>query len=376
MTDKAPVPPKKTDGRFDDWLFRFWKYVNEVGGAAGGNVVINPALIDHSQLANLNSNNYAHLTEFEVQSLTGGNNTILHTHDALSNHEQLSGLLGGAVSGHYHLTSSQSDGLTSGSATALHKHDHAAQDNLNSTSYHHLTSTERSNLLGAQYLLLSNSASLTDDRAVAFSTGLSATDAGAGSTYTLNLDTFVGDSGTGGAEGGVPAPAAGDGTAEGNRKYLCADGTWRSPSFAGDTTHNILTGIQGGLVTGIFQTGVFQTGVFQIGVVEYYHINSSQYEDINRQYLVTTVSVDTTMTDSYGTYIVDTSAVTLTLPQANAARIGRTWTAVMDCTGYVDVAPDPTDEVILEGGSDTIRLDQIGSTLSMRCISPTKWVIA
>lgn len=48
---------------------------------------------------------------------------------------------------------------------------------------------------------------------------------------TAMLDDFVGDSGSGGTKGLVPAPAAGD-TAAG--KFLKADGTWEAPSGSGD----------------------------------------------------------------------------------------------------------------------------------------------
>lgn len=44
------------------------------------------------------------------------------------------------------------------------------------------------------------------------------------------IDVFVGDSGAGGAEGSVPAPAAGDG---GAGKFLAATGTWSVPSSSG-----------------------------------------------------------------------------------------------------------------------------------------------
>jgi hypothetical protein len=50
---------------------------------------------------------------------------------------------------------------------------------------------------------------------------------------TAELNAVVGDSGSGGTKGLVPAPASGD-TAAG--KFLKADGTWTVPSGAGDVT--------------------------------------------------------------------------------------------------------------------------------------------
>lgn len=50
---------------------------------------------------------------------------------------------------------------------------------------------------------------------------------------TAILDNFVGDSGSGGTKGLVPAPAAGDAAAG---KYLDSDGTWSVPSGSGGLT--------------------------------------------------------------------------------------------------------------------------------------------
>jgi hypothetical protein len=53
-----------------------------------------------------------------------------------------------------------------------------------------------------------------------------------GATPAISINTFVGDSGSGGSRGAVPAPAAGDAAAN---KYLKADGTWHSvPTSTGD----------------------------------------------------------------------------------------------------------------------------------------------
>ncbi len=57
-----------------------------------------------------------------------------------------------------------------------------------------------------------------------FTTGISATNAGGGITEVAIVD-FVGDSGSGGTDGGVPAPSAGDAAAG---KVLSADGTWKT----------------------------------------------------------------------------------------------------------------------------------------------------
>ena len=331
-------PPSSGDkGTFDRWVFLLWKRISSAGQVLwsyidfSGSNITDIATRNHADLQNLNTTDYTHLTAAD------------HTD------------------------------LTDGGATLLHKHDHSLQDNLNSTSYYHLTSTERTDLLGASYLTLATSTSLTSERTLALGTGLTYADAGAGAAYTISPVAFLGDSGTGGAIGAVPAPAAGDGAVY---KYLSADGIWRNPGTSGAIVHNTILGLQGGVATAVFEATAFESTAFQTtGITEYYHVTSAQFDELGRANAISTVSVDTTMTDDYATYIVDTSAVTLTLPTATAARIGLEWTTVMDCTGYVDVAADPTDEIVLPGGNDTIRLDQIGSTLTLRCVTATQWVI-
>lgn len=61
--------------------------------------------------------------------------------------------------------------------------------------------------------------------------------AGPGSgTQTLTIPTLVGDSGSGGTKGLVPAPASGDAAAG---KFLKADATWEVPS--GGSSNTLLT---------------------------------------------------------------------------------------------------------------------------------------
>jgi hypothetical protein len=206
-----------------------------------------------------------------------------------------------------------------------------------------------------------------EQRTQSVGTGLSRTDNG--TTVTTSLVPFVGDSGSGGLIGAVPAPAAGDGA---ERKYLAADGLWRTLI---SSDHNSLIGLEGGINEGVFEPTAFETTAFQQGVVQFYHLTQDDYDFIVNQRNILSVAVDTTLSDTAYTVLVTASAKTITLPTATSARLGRSWTVVQNCTGYVDVAPDVTDEIILAGGSDTIRLTQIGSNVTLRCVSSTQWVI-
>lgn len=74
-----------------------------------------------------------------------------------------------------------------------------------------------------------------------------------GSAAASQLPDMVGDSGSGGTKGAVPAPSAGDAAAN---KYLKADGTWATVSAADGTTLNLDTsGLSGGQYRGSYLVG-------------------------------------------------------------------------------------------------------------------------
>ena len=119
--------------------------------------------------------------------------------------------------------------------------------------------------IGAAFVTIGNNSTLSAERALTAGTGITLTDGGANSTATLALtnmsaatikgrasgagtgaptdltgtqatvilDTMVGDSGSGGTKGLVPAPASGDAAAG---KFLKADGTWTIPAGGGSGT--------------------------------------------------------------------------------------------------------------------------------------------
>lgn len=65
-------------------------------------------------------------------------------------------------------------------------------------------------------------------------------------TFLGNLSNFVGDSGSGGTKGLVPAPASGDAAAA---KFLKADGTWAVPAGGGGTKCTVTGHISGTTIT-------------------------------------------------------------------------------------------------------------------------------
>lgn len=65
-------PPKKDTARFDDWIFRLWKFITETSSTSGQT--------NHALLGNLNSTVYSHVTASQLTGLTTGQNTAIHYH--------------------------------------------------------------------------------------------------------------------------------------------------------------------------------------------------------------------------------------------------------------------------------------------------------
>ena len=121
--------------------------------------------------------------------------------------------------------------------------------------------------------------------------------------------------------------------------------------------HNNLTAIQGGT-----------TG-------EYYHITSAQKTELDRDDNVTTVSVNTTLSDANQTIIVDTTAKVITLPAASTARIGKVWTVILGTMGYTTIQRNGSDSINLPITSTSIRLRNKGASVSFKCLTATSWGI-
>lgn len=79
-------PPRKDDGRFDDWMFRLWKRVASTAGLAWsmvdktGSNLTDIATRNHADLQNINTASYTHLTSTNHTELTDGGDSTLHYH--------------------------------------------------------------------------------------------------------------------------------------------------------------------------------------------------------------------------------------------------------------------------------------------------------
>ncbi len=150
------------------------------------------------------------------------------------------------------------------------------------------------------------------------------------------------------------------------RNYITQTGSvpWGIINFAGSSitdiasrSHEQLQSLQGGT-----------TG-------QHYHLTQGQYNSVTANLAVTSVAVDTSMTETYHTYVVTATGKTLTLPAASSGRIGSEWTIVLATDGYVDITRAGSDTIVLPVTDTTIRLDTKGTSVTLRCYTATSWII-
>lgn len=122
--------------------------------------------------------------------------------------------------------------------------------------------------------------------------------------------------------------------------------------------HNDLDGQQGG------------------SLYERYHVTSAESSELARSDNVLSVSANTSLDDTHRTIFVTATGKTITLPAASAARIGKDWTVILATDGYTDIARNGSDTLTLPETSSTIRLDQKGTSVTLRCLTASSWGIA
>ena len=240
--------------------------------------------------------------------------------------------------------------------------------------YYHQTQAQHDDTLAASYVAMSSSTSLPNTRTLVVSQGVTLVDGGAGSTVTVGLQAFVGDSGSGGLIGAVPAPVSGDGAAQ---RYLSADGIWRDPGTSGAIYHNNLLSLQGGIGTQVFESTAFETTAFKTdGTTEYYHVDSLTYNESVRVRSILSTAINATLDDDAATCVATVSGLTITLPNATAARTGREWTVQLSAVGTMVIVADASDTIMTPDGADTsVSVDGRATSLTFRCTSSSTWII-
>lgn len=178
MAFNLPPPPVSNDPKdpaFRDWFYKLQKAFSALGSFLFTNLdftgsnITSIATRNHADLQNLNTASYTHLTATQATDLTDAGDSTLHYHASDRDSANFTG-------------TNWTD-LTDSGATTLHKHDHSLQDNLNSTSYYHLTNAEYTDLTDGG---ASTAHYHTSDRDLANATGtLDETLGGTGNTtYT------------------------------------------------------------------------------------------------------------------------------------------------------------------------------------------------
>lgn len=100
-------------------------------------------------------------------------------------------------------------------------------------------------------------------------------------------------------------------------------------------------------------------------------------KEVIRDETPTTVTTSTSMDDTSGFYVVTTTGLTLTLPAASTARIGKEWTVNLSVAGLVTVQRAGSDTIMtVTSATDTsVIINTRGDSLTFKCASASTWVI-
>jgi hypothetical protein len=99
--------------------------------------------------------------------------------------------------------------------------------------------------------------------------------------------------------------------------------------------------------------------------------------EYTRTHTVSTVAVSTAMTDLVGIYVVSASGVTMTLPAASTANIGKIWSVWFKTTGTCTVNTAGADVIPLPSSAiaTSVVMTQRGTCLDFQCVSATSWLM-
>lgn len=90
-----------------------------------------------------------------------------------------------------------------------------------------------------------------------------------------------------------------------------------------------------------------------------------------------TITSNYQMTDAGKAVYINASGITVTLPQATAARVGVIWTITFGVTGTATLVCTAGDSfpTPLVANETTVLFDTRGTSLDFRCISTNLWAI-
>lgn len=122
--------------------------------------------------------------------------------------------------------------------------------------------------------------------------------------------------------------------------------------------HNAQDGLQGGTAA------------------QFYHATAAEYAELQRSDNVESSAVNITLDDTRRTVLMTATGKTVTLPAASTARIGKDWTVILGADGYTDITRAGSDTLTLPTNDTTIRLDNKGASVTLRCLTASSWGIA
>lgn len=108
---------------------------------------------------------------------------------------------------------------------------------------------------------------------------------------------------------------------------------------------------------------------------QYYHLTSDEYVELQRLNNVTEITTDITLSLNEHTVYATVDALTVTLPAASLALVGRAWQVVLAVAGGVTVAPNGADVILLPTSDTTVTIYGKGSSLTFKCLTSTSWGI-
>ena len=94
---------------------------------------------------------------------------------------------------------------------------------------------------------------------------------------------------------------------------------------------------------------------------------------IDNNYNVAEITTNTTLTETNATVFVTVSGVTVQLPQATIALVGKEFTVSLCDVGYCDVTTTSPDLIWFDTLENAVRLNMQGQSMTFKVLEVGKW---
>lgn len=101
------------------------------------------------------------------------------------------------------------------------------------------------------------------------------------------------------------------------------------------------------------------------------------YKIFKRESTINSISSSTSLNDTHGTVLVNTSGLTITLPPASLDIVGNDWTIIFGTTGTCTIVCSGSDSfpAVTSATETSATIVSRGTSLTFRCTSATTWGI-